>query len=231
MNKAKNLQSKQEPATAEEALSPITLVRDLQSGKISASSLSTEARQVCVEYLGNEGYSVGEIAEVLKISIRTIHRDRDQIKAAHAVGFTPDMVEQQIGQLVQHADQAIQRLRRIAREKECPHAARVEAVRGTWTVVKELTELLQHLGYLPTAAHQIRADLTHHIDEPPSFDQMQMEVARLELLIKLGDKTDEKTMQVFTELKTTLKQFAMSTQIKQLTDALGKGGDNDADTK
>lgn len=216
---------------AEETPSPITLVRDLQSGKISASSLSTEARQVCVEYLGNEGYSVGEIAEVLKISIRTIHRDRDQIKAAHAVGFTPDIAEQQVGQLVQHADQAVQRLRRIAREKDCPHAARVEAVRGTWTVVKELTELLQHLGYLPTAAHQIRADLTHHIDEPPSFDQMQMEVARLELLIEQGDKTDEKTMHIFTELKTTLKQFAMSTQIKQLTAALDKGGDRDADRK
>ena len=184
-----------------------------------------------MEYLGNEGYSVGEIAEVLKISIRTIHRDREQIKAAHAVSFAPDMVEQQVGQLLQHADQAIQRLRRIAREKDCPHAARVEAIRGTWTVVKELTEKLQSLGYLPTAAHQIRADLTHHIDEPPSFDQMQMEVARLELLIEQGDKTDEKTRQVFTELKTTLKQFAMSTQIKQLTEALGKGGDRNADTK
>jgi len=231
MNTKRKTKSKQEPAINEETRSPITLVRDLQSGRISATSLSTEARLVCVEYLGNEGYSVGEIAEVLKISIRTVHRDREQIKAAHAVSFTPDMVEQQVGQLVQHADQAIQRLRRIAREKNCPPAARVEAVRGTWTVVKELTELLQSLGYMPTAAHQIRADLTHHIDEPPSFDQMQMEVARLELLIEQGDKPDEKTRQVFTELKTTLKQFAMSTQIKQLTDALGEGGDRDADIK
>jgi hypothetical protein len=35
------------------------------------------------------------------------------------------MLEQQVGQLVQHAEQAIQRLRQIAREKDCPHAARV----------------------------------------------------------------------------------------------------------
>jgi transposase len=231
MKNNKKTKSKQEPKVAEETPSPITLVRDLQSGRISANSLSTEARQVCVEYLGNEGYSVGEIAEVLKISIRTIHRDRDQIKAAHAVSFSPDMVEQQVGQLAQHADQAIQRLRRIAREKDCPHAARVEAVRSTWIVVKELTEKLQSLGYLPTAAHQIRADLTHHIDEPPSFDQMQVEVARLELLFEQDDNTDEKTRQLFTELKTTLKQFAMSSQIKQLTEAVSKGGDRNADTK
>lgn len=226
-----NKKTKLKSQKTEEIPSPITLVRDLQSGRISATSLSTEARQICVEYLGNEGYSVGEIAEVLKISIRTIYRDRDQIRVSHAISFTPDMVERQAGQLVQHAEQAIQRLRRIAREKACPHAVRVEAVRSTWTVVKELTEKLQSLGYLPTAAHQIRADLTHHIDEPPSFEQMQVEVERLEFLFEQGDKTDEKTRQVITEMKTNLKQFAMSSQIKQLTEAISKGGNKNADNQ
>jgi len=230
MNTKIKTKSKQEPAINEETRSPITLVRDLQSGMISATSLSTEARQVCVEYLGNEGYSVGEIAEILKISIRTVHRDRDQIKAAHAVSFTPDMVEQQVGQLLQHADQAIQRFRRIAREKDCPHAARVEAVRGTWTVVKELTELLQHLGYLPTAAHQIRADLTHHMDEPPSFDQMQMEVARLELVIEQSGTADDKLGQQLCQLKANLNQLVLSGQIAQITDTLAKEGNKDDDT-
>jgi predicted DNA-binding protein YlxM (UPF0122 family) len=231
MKNNKKTKSKQEPSISEETPSPITLVRDLQSGRISATSLSTEARQVCVEYLGNEGYSVGEIAEVLKISIRTIHRDRDQIKSAHAVVFTPDIVEQQVGQLVQHADQAIQRLRRIAREKDCPHAARVEAVRSTWTVVKELTEKLQSLGYLPTAAHQIRADLTHHIDEPPSFDQMQAEVKQLELVIEQSGTSDDKLGQLLGQVKTSLNQFVLSGQIAEIKDALDKEGNNNADNK
>ncbi len=63
-----------EPSAAESVVrSPITLLRELQSGSLSATALSKEARLACVEHLTLEGYSVGEIAEVLRASTRTIH--------------------------------------------------------------------------------------------------------------------------------------------------------------
>lgn len=205
----KKLKSKKESTTNESVESPsaITLVRDLRNGKISASALSKESRQTCVEYLGNEGYSAVEIAEVLKVSTRTVHRDRDSIRAENAISKDPELVDQQAGQLVQHAEQAIQRLRKIAREKDCPAAVRVDAVRGTWAVIKELTELLQRLGYLPTATQQVRADLTHHLDEPPSIDQMRLEIESLGLIIKQSGSEDKELREQLAVFETVLKQL------------------------
>ena len=214
------LKSKKESTVNESAESPsaITLVRDLRNGKISTSAMSKESRQTCVEYLGNEGCSAIETAEVLKVSTRTVHRDRDSIRAENAISKDPELVNQQVGQLVQHAEQAIQRLRKIAREKDCPAAARVDAVRGTWTVIKEMTELLQRLGYLPTAAQQVRADLTHHLDEPLSTDQMRSEAESLGLIIKQSGTEDKELCKQLAAFKTILKQLPGDEQIAKVTD-------------
>jgi septal ring factor EnvC (AmiA/AmiB activator) len=94
-----------------------------------------------------------------------------------------------------------------------------------------LKTTIQSVAVLPTAAHQIRADLTHHIDEPPSFDQMQAEVTRLELVIGQSGTTDDKLGQLLGQVKTTMNQFVLSSQIAEIKDALDKGENTNVNSK
>lgn len=144
--------------------SPISIIRELQSGTLRATSLSSASRRACIDHLHVEGYNASEIAEIFKISVRTVRRDLAAIRDDHAVLAEPKFVARTVGQLVQEAESAMARLRRIARDRECPHAAKVDAERSAWTVMREFVEKLQSLGYLPTAAQQIRADLTHRLE-------------------------------------------------------------------
>src|SRR5207253_2149672 len=56
------------PEAPEDGPSVIRLIQSLQRSEVTGKSLSATDRRKVVEHLTNEGYVVGEIAEVLKIS-------------------------------------------------------------------------------------------------------------------------------------------------------------------
>lgn len=197
--------------------SPIKLLRDLRDGSLSPATLTRDGRLACVEHLTIEGYSVGEIAEVLKCSTRTIHRDRNQIRASNAVGRDPKLLDNMVGQLVQHADQSVQKLIRVSRESGCPQAVQVDAHKASWAIRRELVETLQRLGHLPTVAQEIKADLTLEV---PGFDSMQKEVNRIELVMEQSGGGDSGIREQLTKLKTTVGQLSVSEQIDQIRDRI-----------
>lgn len=170
--------------------SPIALIRDLQAKTLDPSSLDAESRRTCVEHLTAEGYGAAEVAEVLKVSPRTVYRDLEEVRAANALQRTPGLVDELSGELLQQARQSIGRLRRISRERDCPHSVKVEAERSAWTVAREATETMQRLGILPTAAHEIRADLTHRLEGPPDFRELETQAEALEGLLLAAGGTD-----------------------------------------
>ncbi len=49
--------------------------------------------------------------------------------------------------------------------------------------MRELTEILQRLGFLPTAAQEIRADLTHRLEESPSLEELEAEFREIETVV------------------------------------------------
>ncbi len=164
----------------DEQPSVLTLIRRIQNGSLGPKNLSTQDRRSCVEHLTGEGYSATEIAEVLKASERTIFRDRGAIQESHAVKKDPRLVEQMVGRLMQEAELAISRTRRAVRDKNTPAVVKVAAERSCWRIFSELIQGLQRLGYLPTVAHQLQADLTHHLGGPLDAESIQAELRRLE---------------------------------------------------
>lgn len=172
----------------------IALIRDLQSGSISGRSLGADDRRRCVEHLIAEGYSVVETAEILGVAERTIARDRAVIREANALQKGPEFAGEMAGHLLRQAESGVSRLRRIARERECPHATKVEAERTAWAITREMIQSLQRLGYLPEAAREVRASLHHQLGpleaEPPTFDALLAEVNELESLCLTAHPTD-----------------------------------------
>lgn len=158
----------------------IELIREIKAGGLSPSSISVDDRVACVAYLSGEGFSVPEIAQILRVSDRTVMRDRARVREQTALESTPELLPQIAGRLVAEAEASIQRLRRIGRDKESPAAVRADAERAAWSVMRELTVSLQRLGYLPTAVVQVHADVTHRAGETPDFDEIQAELDRLD---------------------------------------------------
>lgn len=136
--------------------SAIALLREIQSGKAAGSHLAAPDRQRVVEHLLMEGFGTQEIAEILKVADRTIQRDRLKIREQNAVRADPALVPVIVGQMMAQAEASASRLRRLARDKETPASARVEAEMASWAVTKGCVEKLMDLGYLPKAPHQIQ---------------------------------------------------------------------------
>lgn len=171
--------------SSEHYRSVIALIRAIRDGSTAPTSLAPEDRRRCVEHLTAEGYSVVEIGEILATSERTIARDRAALRQENAIERRPDLLPETVGRLMQEADQSIGRIRRAARDRQARPGERVEAEYTAWRIARELTERLQSLGYLPTSATQVSADLIHHhqVDGLPDFAQLQEELDRVERIV------------------------------------------------
>lgn len=177
---SKDTKNNKNPKESQNSRGVLEIIRAIKSGELAPNQLSTQDRQACVMHLGLEGLSVPEIAQVLKVSDRTIARDRKAIQEANALEHDPKLAGLFAGRLASEAESCINRIRRVTRDRDTPPAVKVEGERLCYEIVDKLTQRLQSLGYLPTAAQQIQADLTHHLGEPMSPQQMIAEIQRLE---------------------------------------------------
>lgn len=166
------------------ARSVLSLIRDVREGRTSGPMLLKEDRIRVVEHLTGEGYSGAEIAEILKVSERTVNRDRIAVRELNALMPSDEMVGQVVGHLVRTAEQVTGRLRRIGREAGAKPVERIEAEKVVWQVQRELVVTLQGLGYLPTAPTSVHARVTTG-DDLPQAEALLAEIDRIESLPEL----------------------------------------------
>ena len=160
------------------ALTPISIVRDIQAKKMAPENLSIENRQGCVEYLVMEGYSAVEIAEIFKKDTRTIRRDKQKIREKNALQYNPQLAEQFLGQLVLTAEQCLYKLRKYSRDKNCTVTDKIEVELGVWKITKELFEKLQSVGYLPFSLQEQDSGF----QDFPSLEELQAKLDSLKQL-------------------------------------------------
>ncbi len=207
--------------------SVLSIVRDIRQGAIEAKSLAIEDRRRCVEYLTGEGYSAAETAEILKVTERTIARDRGANRKANSVECDPQMAGQMVGQLVIQADTCIQRIRRVTRERETPSNVRIDGEKACWVISDTLVQRLQSLGFLPTAPQQFRAEMKHQIEAVPGFDEMKDELTRMVLIVNARGIGEENLplLQELTELKDQVERGSLSEQIAAIENRVVNSGE------
>jgi hypothetical protein len=207
------------PLSAEEhsdegAPGAIATLRALQSGELSGSTLSTGDRRRVVEHLWAEGYSVTETAEIVRVCERTIHRDRACLKQANAIRPDPGFIPEMVGSLVRQAEQSVTRLRRLSRDKGAAASAKIEAELGCWSVSRELVSTLQSLGYLPSAPKVFQAELTHRVEEVPSYDELQQELARVGQILAADGHTE--VLEEVGRMQDTVGRLHLSSRLKSI---------------
>ena len=167
------------PAPGKPERTLLDLIAGIRAGSISPKALGIADRHACVAHLSAEGLSTPQIAQVLSCSDRTIERDKKKIQEANTLRHDPALAGRMAGMLLVEAQNVANRLRRIGREKDCPHESRIAAERAAFQTLSELVGRLQSLGFLPTAAQRLEASVTHHAGEIPDLEQIEAEAIRL----------------------------------------------------
>jgi len=158
----------------------LDILQGIKAGTTDPASLLPNQRKLLLRFLMAEGQSTAEIAHLLKVSDRTIERDKTAIRQENAISQDPELASIIAGRLVDEAQICIQRIRKFERDSNCPPAAEIEGEKMCFHIVNSLAERLQSMGYLPTAAKKLEADLTHHMENTLSLDEIKSEAQRLQ---------------------------------------------------
>jgi len=167
------------PSEKDDGLQTIALLQKIKNGQFEANSIEKAERKLLVLFLKAEGKSTAEIAHLVKVSDRTIERDKNAVREEIAITKNPKLVEQMVGMLVYESELSVQRLRKVQRDKEASAADKIEAERTNNQNRYQLFKMMQSLGYLPTAAQKIEADLIHHAASSLTLEQIQLEAERV----------------------------------------------------
>jgi len=177
------------------------LLKGIKAGTVNPATLLPDQRRPLVALLMTEGQSTAEIAHLLDTSDRTIERDKKAIRENNAISKDPELANIMAGRLADEAQICIQRIRKFQRDSNCPPATKIEGEKACFQITDNLAERLQSMGYLPTAAKKLEADLIHHTNNPLSLAEIKSEAQRLQ---DIEAKLPEKKIKKVTSI--TLKQ-------------------------
>ena len=232
--------------------SVLSLIRGIQNGSVEAGAIGIKERRLCVSHLTSEGYSVAEIAEILKASDRTITRDRATIRETNAINASPELTSQMVGSLLFEADTSIAKIRRATRSGDIAPATKIEGEKACWVITRDLVHCLQRLGFLPTAPQQFLGQLSHHIEGvgAPGYEDLHAELSRLELIYAPPESVQPDSEAVspssgagvgsggaldqIMQVKDIVTRLALGHQVQQIELNLeassieGEGGENEA---
>jgi len=174
MNSQNSNSKKNDYETSEKDDGPQTLalLQDIRNGSIDPKSLRPDERRPLVSLLMAEGQSTAEIAHLLNRSDKTIQLDKKALREEDTLTKDPKLVEQMVGRLVTEADLCIERIRKSARGNDTPASVKVDAEHRCFQIFEKTIERLQSLGYLPTAAQKVTAELKYQTEEVYSFEQI-----------------------------------------------------------
>jgi hypothetical protein len=167
------------PSEKDNGLQTLALLQKIKNGQINPESIGKAERMLLVPFLMAEGKSTAEIAHLLKVADRTIERDKKALREEIAITKDPKLVEQMAGRLMYETELSIQRLRKVQRDKDASPADKIEAERTSNQIICQLVKTMQSLGYLPTAAQKIEADLIHRAASSGTLKELKFEAERL----------------------------------------------------
>lgn len=199
--------------------SVVKIIQDINSGACDPLMLDKSTRQQCIEVLIGEGYSQSQLAQLFKRSEKTISRDMQDIRQKNSLAPSVEFAKEVVGELITKARQHAAYLMRLARDKDTPASTKAESEFLAWRVVKEATEKLQTLGYLPLKPQQVSGDIYHHVlnqEEDESYDQVKKMLSDIELAAKDTNTFTSELADEISRLKARIDKAEVSLKAKQL---------------
>ncbi len=156
----------------------------IQSNTLDAGTLSKAMRQLCVEALFLEGYTPTSLAQLFKVSDKTIRRDMEEIRRKNALLPSVDFAKEMIGEFWQKVQVHEAHLMKLARAKDSSIGEKAQAEFLAFRVMKEAIQIFQTLGYAPCKPTELVAELFHYDADDSGFDDIRKKLAEFEAIKK-----------------------------------------------
>jgi len=206
----------------------LSLLQKIQAGTMDAKSIRPVERRMIVGYMMTDGYSTADIAQILKVSDRSIERDKKTIREENAIAPDPKFPGQMAGRLVFEAELSIQRIRKTTRDKDATASAKIDAEHRCFQIINEMIASLQRLGYLPIATPRLQADITHSIGQVPELSQIELEFQRLKLISGENQGTNPQLMERLNLLQTKIVKAGLVNELQEVSTLItGKEDQNE----
>ncbi len=207
----------------------LSIIQRIKDKKLDPKILSKDEQRRCVEALMMEGYSEPQIAQVLSRSQKTIKRNLEQIRENNSINPNPELTKKLIGAMLIKTEIHHSYLMRLARKAEASISEKSQAEYMAWRVVKESTELLQSLGYLPLRPKEIVGDIFHHQENSSeSISETKHQIEQIETLAsEFGISNDVKLR--LNQLKEDLKKIEISEELKKIENSTKEVTQNDSE--
>ena len=200
--------------------SALQMLREINSGLTDPKLLDKQGRQQCTELIVAEGYTRFQIAQLLKCSEKTVSRDLKDIRARNEMVPNIEFAKQFVGEMFQKGMNHHNYLMRLARMKEASISKKMQSELAAWKVLKELIEILQSLGYLPSRPAEVVGTFYHQSNdgEDNSPETMRKMLVNIEDAAKDAGLLDGDVVTKINVLKARIAQSEIAVEIKQLED-------------
>jgi len=197
----------------------LSLIQRIKNNLFDPKFLTKDQRIQCVEILSGEALTEAAIAQILKVSIKTITRDVQALRERNAQTPSVNFAKQIIGELIHKARLHHGYLMRLARNKEISGPAKVQAEFSAWRVLNELIERLQSLGYLPQRPTEITGDLYHHLsdDSEQSIEEIKKMIIEIEVVSKEAGEMSPDVEEEIKRLKAKIEKAEIVHQVNKLS--------------
>lgn len=199
----------------------LNLIQQIKDGTVEPSVLTKDERQQCVEVLVLEGYAPSQIAQLVNRSEKTIKRDIAEIRSRNSLTPSMELMKQLVGDLIMKSEAHQTRLTRLARTNEGSVSERSQAEYMAWRVVKERTEALQSLGYLPMQPQKVVGDIFHHLsigEEEKTLAQIEKDILEIEKVAEEAGSLDQALEKKLVHYRHKLSEAKLNHEVKALRD-------------
>ncbi len=211
--------------------SVLKIIQDIKSGVCDPRLLDKSMRQQCIEVLSAESYTYSQLAQIFKCCEKTISRDMEDIRKKNAVSPSVEFAKETIGELITKARIHASYLMRLARDKDTPAGSKAGAEFLAWRVVKEFTEKLQTLGYLPLKPQEMSGDIYHHVlkEEDESYEDVKKMISDIESVAKESGTLTGELADEIKQLSARIDKAEVVIKVKSLSKKKKNGQTNQGD--
>jgi len=200
-SKNSNSQKNDHKPSEDDGPQTLVLLQKIKDGQINPKSIGKKEGKLLARFLKNENKSTPEIAHVLSRSDRTIRRYIEELEEEDAITKDPKLVGQMAGGLKSEAELCKQRIRKSARGNDTPASVKVDAEHRCFQIDCLLIEKFQSLGFLPTAAQKVTAELKYQAEEVLTLEQIDKEVKILQQIEGNPSKEENTENEIITQFE------------------------------
>ncbi len=201
-----------------EEASVLKLLQQIKDKTLSPKNISRDMRPFMIGYLILDGWSHPQVAQLFECSEKTIQRDLRDFETLNQVSPSPEFIRKKVGYFLAASENQIAALLRIARSPNASNPEKIAAEVSAWKIRVDTMSKLQSVGYIPIQAHQVNADIVHHLSDAQEQtpEQLRLALDDIERDGKEAGVLDSVAEKQIKAIRVKIQRFELSQEIVEL---------------